>query len=205
MAASFREKWGLPRDAIVVGLLGSLEWNAHREYCYGLELVRCAHRLQRKDVSFLIVGDGTGLERLRKEAGALLGTRIFLPGAVPLEHVIPALLTIDVASLPQSMDGVGLFRYTTKVSEYAEAGVPVITSRIPMAYDLGDGWMWRLPGKGPWTEVYVNALTALVENLSREQIDFRKQAIPKPFEAFRQDLQIRRVTQFVGDIFNDLP
>ena len=55
----------------------------------------------------------------------------------------------DVGALPQSTDGVGSFRYTTKLSEYAAARLPVITSRIPAAYDLGCEWMWRLPGRGP--------------------------------------------------------
>lgn len=196
----WRAQWGIPESAIVVGLLGALEWNRHRQYGYGLELVRAAHRVERHDMVFLIVGDGTGLTRLREEAGSLLGTRIFLPGAVPLDRVIPALSAMDVASLPQSMDGVGLFRYTTKISEYAAAGLPVITSRIPMAYDLGGEWMWRLPGAGPWEETYVGALATLLQTLDRGQIEVRSRAIPKSLDAFQCEPQVRRVTKFIEEI-----
>ncbi len=117
--------------------------------------------------------------------------------------MIAALSVMDVASLPQSMDGVGLFRYTTKISEYAEAGLPVITSRIPMAYDLGEGWMWRLPGKGPWENTYIRALTAVIESVDRQQIEVRKKAIPEKLEAFQQEGQIRRVTGFIDEILDD--
>ena len=61
---------------------------------------------------------------------------------------------MDVASLPQSVDGVGSFRYTTKLSEYLAARLPVVTGEIPLAFDLDDGWMWRLPGDAPWEERY---------------------------------------------------
>jgi len=107
---------------------------------------------------------------------------------------------MDVASLPQSMDGVGLFRYTTKISEYAEACLPVITAPIPMAYDLGEGWMWRLPGGGPWEESYVSALVALLETLDREQIRARSAVIPKSLDAFQCEPQVRRVTKFIEEI-----
>ncbi len=201
--AASKHRWGIPADAIVVGLLGALEWNRHREYCYGLELVRCARELRRSDVVFLVVGDGTGLSMLREEAGALLGSKVFLPGAVPLEEVMQTLAIMDIASLPQSMDGVGLFRYTTKLSEYAEARLPVITTRIPMAYDLGEDWMWRLPGEGPWTKTYGDALVAHLEGLCRDQIDLRAKVIPRPLAAFERESQIKRVTSFIREIIQD--
>lgn len=199
-SAELRARWGIPQKSMVVGLLGALEWVAHRQYCYGLELVRCAHRIHRKDIVFVVIGGGSGLDRLRREAGSLLGSSVFLPGPVPLDQVMAALSVMDVASLPQSMDAVGLFRYTTKISEYAEARLPVITSRIPMAYDLGDEWMWRLPGSGPWEETYVDALSLLLEKLDRQQIEVKKEAIPELIEAFQREPQIRRVTKFVGEI-----
>ena len=70
---------------------------------------------------------------------------------------------MDVASLPQSVDGVGAFRYTTKLSEYASAGLPVVTGRLPFSYDLDAGWLWRLPGDAPWSPRYVQALGRLME------------------------------------------
>jgi glycosyl transferase family 1 len=202
--AHFRLEWGVPEDGLVVGLVGALEWNSHRNYCYGLELVRAVARLKRKDVVAVVVGGGSGLERLRAEAGELLGSRILLPGPVALEEVMSYLMAFDVASLPQSTDAVGAFRYTTKLSEYAAAHLPVITSRIPMAYDLGGGWMWRLPGEGPWEEVYVAALTALLESMDPTLLEERRQAVPDLLVAFEREAQVQRVTHFIQDYFEEL-
>ena len=41
------------------------------------------------------------------------------------------LAAFDLASLPQSVDRVGSFRYSTKLSEYLAAGLPIVTSQIP--------------------------------------------------------------------------
>ncbi len=200
----YRKAWGIPDENLVVGLVGALEWNGHRGYCYGLELVRAAAKLQRTDVTVVVVGSGSGLEKLKEEAGATLGVNVVLPGAVTLDEVIPCMAAFDVASLPQSMDAVGAFRYTTKLSEYAKANLPVITSRIPMSYDLGEDWMWRLPGEGPWTEAYIGALAALLETMDRGELDLKRQKIPQ-LEVFQRDPQVARVTQFMADFFEEVP
>ncbi len=195
-----RDQWKIPQDAIVVGLLGAIEWNEKWQYCYGLELVECAQRMQRKDVVFVVVGSGSGLEQLRTRAGVLLGSRVILPGAVALQEVMSTLSAFDIASLPQSMDGVGMFRYTTKLSEYAAAGLPIITSQIPAAYDLMLDWSWRLPGAGPWTTDYISALTSLLEQLDSKEIAACRAAVSRQIDTFQKDDQMQRVTAFIKEI-----
>jgi hypothetical protein len=197
-----REQFGISQNALVVGIVGALEWNARRQYCYGWDLVECARRVRREDVVFLIVGGGTGIERLREHAGELLGTKVQLPGPVPLEQVLPVLCALNVASLPQSMDGVGMFRYTTKIAEYLAARLPIITNQVPMAYDLGTDWMWRLPGGAPWDETYLNALAKLVEGLQLADIADVQARIPEDLPEFREDDQIRRVTAFIAELLS---
>jgi glycosyltransferase involved in cell wall biosynthesis len=200
----YRKRWQISEDALVVGLVGSLDWNDHRQYCYGMELVIAATRLRRDDLVVVIVGKGSGHQRLREAAGELLGTTVRFPGAVELHDVVPSMAAFDVASLPQSTDGVGVFRYTTKLSEYVAAKLPVITSRIPAAYDLGIDWVWRLPGRGPWEETYINALARLMEELDASKIAERRKAIPRQLDAFNRDVQITRVTAFIHDILEEL-
>jgi glycosyltransferase involved in cell wall biosynthesis len=197
-----RLELGIPDDAIVFGIVARLEWVERIGYCYGMELVRALRRTERDDLRVLVVGDGPGLERLREAAGPELGRRVLLPGGVPHESVPAYLSAIDVASLPQSVDGVGSFRYTTKLSEYMSAGLPVVTTEVPMAYDLDDGWIWRLRGETPWDPVYVGGLARLMRSVQRGEIEDKREKAPGATPLFERDRQRRRVTAFVTDLLH---
>jgi len=108
---------------------------------------------------------------------------------------------LDVASLPQSVDGVGSFRYTTKLSEYLAAELPIITGQIPAAYDLNEGYFWRLPGSAPWSAIYIDALVGLLEALSADEIEERREAIRRRrSDPFDQLAQQQRMGEFVDDV-----
>ncbi len=198
-----RSELGIPDEAIVIGIVGSLAWNRRVGYCYGHELVRAVPRSGRQDVRGLVVGDGQGRARLEELAGASLGRSLILPGRVPRERVPEYLAAMDLASLPQSVDGVGSFRYTTKLSEYVAAGLPIVTGQIPLAYDLDGGWLWRLPGPSPWSERYVDALASLLAGLNAEDIARRRQAVPTNLAEFDRARQIARVTAFLNDLMEE--
>jgi glycosyltransferase involved in cell wall biosynthesis len=197
---SIRARLGIAPEAIVVGLVGSLNWRARVGYAYGAELVLAMRRVTRPDVVVCIVGDGSGLQRLQTMAAEELGSRILLPGRVEREEVVDYLAAFDIASLPQSVDGVGSFRYTTKLSEYRDAGLPIITGQIPAAYDLDAGFLWRLAGSAPWSPTYVAALVELLQSLNADEIAGHRQAIlawrEHPFDKLAQQ---RRTRDFVLD------
>ena len=195
-----RRQLGIPEEAVVFGLIGSLEWGSASEYCYGKELVEALLRTDRAELRVLVVGDGSGLERLRALAGEELDRRIVLPGRVPKEEVTSYLAAIDIASLPQSVDGVGSFRYTTKISEYLAAGLPVVTGQIPLAYDIDEGWIWRLPGEAPWDERYVKALAELMATVSGAEIERKRAAVPERDGRFDRERQQLQVGEFVADL-----
>jgi glycosyltransferase involved in cell wall biosynthesis len=201
--AEIRSNFGFSDHDIVFGLLGSLIWNRNKGYCYGLELLEAARLTRRQEVKILVVGDGDGMQELRKRAAKLPDGMVALPGNVPLDQVLDYLSAMDLASLPQSMDGVGLYRYTTKICEYLMAGLPIVSSRIPMAYDLDAGWCWRLPGKGPWTEMYVNALAHLMDVISWTELKARASTIPRENAVFSFDAQQKRVANFVAEILSE--
>lgn len=197
---TMREKWGVPEDDLVVGLVGNLQWNHSKHYCYGWDLVQAVRQVSRSDLSVVVVGEGSGIEQLRQAAGELLGKRIFLPGPVPLHGVMSALGAMDVASLPQSLDGVGMFRFTTKFPEYAAAKLPLVTNETPAAYDLGGDWIWRLSGATPWDKKYLKALVAWMEALRPEDVERRRESVPRLLPEFDRGEQIERTTNFIKDL-----
>ncbi len=201
---NIRQQLGIPEHALVFGLLGSLVWNARFQYCYGYELIQAFHRINRPDICILIIGDGDGLRHLKSAAGKDLGQSIFLPGSVPLEQVVHYMSAIDVASLPQSVDGVGNFRYTTKLSEYWAANLPIAISQTSMAYDVCSDWAWSMPGPKPWSETYINSLAKIMTNMTQAEILSKKQAMPKYLSEFDRNQQVQKVTTFITDILKFL-
>ncbi|MBI4925348.1 MAG: glycosyltransferase [Bdellovibrio sp.] len=196
---SVRQDLGIPLDALVVGIVGSLAWNKRSGFCYGYELVSAYFRTRREGLYILIVGDGDGKKELERLAGPELGRKIFLTGKVP-RHQIPSYLSaMDVASLPQSVDQVGAFRYSTKLTEYMSLRLPIIMGQVPMSYDLPGHWFWRLSGCTPWSEEYVCTLAALLDHLSFEEIK-EKSSVQKMLPQFEKKYQVERVTEFITDI-----
>lgn len=191
-----RAALGIPPDDVVFGIAGSLTWTASRQWCYGLELVRALRSVERRDLRVLVVGDGDGLARLRAAAGG--DRRIVFTGRVGRDAVPDLLSAMDVASLPQSRDGVGLFRYTTKLSEYLASGLPVVTGRLPFAYDLPGHDVRRLPGQAPWDATYVAALAGTMEGATVSE------RVVRPTDpAFDRDAQCRRVAAFITEILEE--
>jgi glycosyltransferase involved in cell wall biosynthesis len=198
-----RERLGIDKRQIVFGIVGALEWNTAKRYCYGLELVEALKLVKREDVTVLIVGGGTGYCELNERLEGLNSGRVIMTGPVELRDVMKYLAAFDVASLPQSMDRVGMFRYTTKISEYLMSRLPVVTSRFPAAYDLDDDWMWRLPGKGPWEKNYIEALATLMKNITLDEILAKQKTIPADRGIFDPSIQVARVGKFIRDVLEE--
>jgi Glycosyl transferases group 1 len=198
-----RAALGVPQDALLFGIVGSLDWNANKGYCYGLELVEAVRRAGRADVAVAVVGGGSGLERLRAAAGPELGRRVFIPGPVEPRFVESYLAAMDVGSLPQTLDPVGALRYTTKISEYVAARLPLVTGQLPLAYDVADLWSWRLPGETPWSEEYLDALASLMDEVTIEEVHRKRDLIASDLQIFDRADQRRRVGAFVADLLDE--
>jgi predicted CoA-binding protein len=163
-----------------------------------LELVHAAARVQREGVHVLIVGDGDGMRHL-VAAAKQARVPVHLQGHVSPSEVPAHLAAMDVASLPQSTDRLGVFRYSTKLPEYLAAKLPVVTGELPVAYDLDRGWLWRLPGMAPWDDEYIAALAALMENVDVGDVARRREAVPQSLPDFDREAQQTRVTAFVRE------
>jgi glycosyltransferase involved in cell wall biosynthesis len=202
--ATIRDRLGIESKTLVFGIVGALNWRERTGYVYGAELVRAICMTDRRDVAVCIVGDGSGLQRLAEMAGDELGRRVILVGRVPPADVPDYLAAFDVASLPQSVDQVGSFRYSTKLSEYLAAELPIVTGQIPAAYDLDEGWIWRLPGATPWSETYVRALASLMGRLGWDEVMAKRSAISRPSSnTFNYEAQRNRVCGLIEDILEE--
>lgn len=194
-----RSRLGIPNSALVLGIAGALIWNPRYRYCYGWELVQAALVSRRDDVYLLIVGEGSGLPHLRAAAAAL-GARAIFPGRVPMEQVPEYLAAMDIGSLPQSLNPVGTFRFTTKISEYWAAGLPIVTGHLPLAYDLTLAWSWRIAGPAPWHPDYIQNLARWLEPLTQEELSRKISALPAALPEFDAARQARAVTAFLTDL-----
>ena len=198
-----RARLRIPAEATVFGIIGSLTWSTRYQYCYGLELVRAA-RIAGSSAHVIVVGSGDGLVRLQKAAGSALNQTIHLTGRIGRAEIPAYLAAMDIGLLPQSVDKVGSFRYSTKIAEYRSAGLPFVTNHVPMGYDLDRGDIWRLPGSSPWSTHFIEALADLMRYVDPVEIASHAAATHAPND-FDQEHQIRRVTAFLDELCVDLP
>jgi Glycosyl transferases group 1 len=196
-----RAQLGITEQVLVVGLAGSLNWSERAGYAYGAELISAIRRVERDDVAVCVLGDGSGRARLEALAGEDLGTRVHLPGRVPASEVADYLAAFDVGSLSQSVDQIGSFRYTIKLSEYLACGLPIVTGETPAAYDLDEGYMWRIPGAAPWSDTYISALAEFLERLSAADVATHRAALrERRSDPFDKAAQQQRMLAFIGDL-----
>lgn len=195
-----RERLDIPKDALVFGIVGSLAWNERLSYGYGIELVRALGKaLARPDLYVIIVGDGAGRAKLEAELSPAARQRIRLTGRVPRDEVPAYLSAMDVASLPQSVDQLGSFRYTTKLSEYLSLSLPVVTNAIPLSYDLPGDWFFRLAGSSPWDPLFIDQLAELMRTVTFDDIERKRKQTGAAAVLFDLERQLERFTDFVLD------
>jgi hypothetical protein len=83
------------------------------------------------------------------------------------------------------------------------AGLPVVTGRLPFAYDLDQGWLWRLPGWAPWTALYAEGLARFLDALGHEEIERKHRAIAASLSVFDEAEQVARVTAFLTETIEE--
>lgn len=117
--------------ALVVGILGSLIWNQRSGTCYGAEVIEVIHRLSGRQVKGLVIGDGTGLEKLKERCAALgIQERMVFTGRVAYDDLPRYLNLMDVCISTQSNDPVGQVRTSGKLPLYLACGRFVLATNV---------------------------------------------------------------------------
>ncbi|SHH21401.1 glycosyltransferase [Desulfosporosinus lacus] len=115
----FREKWGIPMDALVVGTIGRLHPAKGQ-----MNLIKAATQLNLRfpNLHLLLIGDGPLRQNLTEEL-----QRSAIPHTVTgyLPKAYEALRAMDLFVLPSISEGMGLV-----LLEAMQAGIPIVASAV---------------------------------------------------------------------------
>src|SRR5438309_4493943 len=129
-ADDLRRQYGL-EGCLIIGLVGSLIWNDRWQMCYGWELIELIDRLRARPVKGFIIGDGSGLQKLKAQCAARgLENRIVFAGRIAYDDLPRYLNLLDVCLSTQTNDTAGQVRTTGKLPLYLACGRFVLASAL---------------------------------------------------------------------------
>ncbi len=196
--ASFRTEWGIPPQAWVVGVAGSLRmWMKGQDI-----LLRAAARLDHegKEPPWMVfIGKGEDLDNLKALSSALgLEDRAVFPGYV--EKLADAFSACDVLAFP-SRRSEGTSRV---LFEYLAAGKPVVASRVGCVEEIVRDGMEGILVPADDEAAFAGALASLKEKpqaarkmgesarrRAKEEFDRRVMA-RRTVEIYRETVRSRR-------------
>jgi glycosyltransferase involved in cell wall biosynthesis len=118
-------------DALTVGVLGSCVWSPSLQIAYGWDLVELLGLLRTHRVRGIIIGDGSGIEHLRRRARELgVEEQIVFAGRRPMTELPQWLSACDVCLSTQTNDVAGNVRTTGKLPLYLACGRYILASDV---------------------------------------------------------------------------
>ncbi|MGC2660853.1 MAG: glycosyltransferase, partial [Bryobacteraceae bacterium] len=151
---------------LVVGVLGSITWNARIGACYGWELIQALTELRDLPIKGLVIGSGDGLDRLKdfaRKAG--VSDRVVFVGWKPYDQLPGYLGLADICLSTQSSDLAGQVRTTGKLPLYLASGKHVIATRVGEAARVLPSSM-LLSYEGTKDETYPTRLARRLRDLA---------------------------------------
>lgn len=196
-----RQKYGIPSEHLVCGVVGSLQWNKRQSYSYGYELIEALKLIKRSDITVLIVGDGDSKQRLQALVPESLRSRVIFTGRLSQIEVVGAMNAMNIGFVTQTLDELGSFRLTTKLPEYLACGVPIAMSPIPGFYDYVADAGWALPAYHPASREFHARCALWLDNLQWEDIKTKAKLAPAIARRhFDYDVIGNRFANFVHEI-----
>jgi len=198
-----RDLLGVNRDTIVVGVSGSLNWSERQEYCYGLELTKICKLLVGDHYRFLVIGDGSGLEHLKKLTRG--DDRFVFTGRITRELLPRYLKAIDFAIIGQTSDELGLLRLTTKLPEYLALGVATIVPASPAMIDYlsapGGAAAMFSPLSHPKSHAYAEAVANIITSTDRAELKrLKASAVKLASLKFSLEIASQKLENFLTSI-----
>ena len=196
-----RQKYNIPPEHLVCGVVGSLQWNKRQSYSYGYELIEALKLIKRSDITVLIVGDGDSRQRLQALVPESLRSRVIFTGRLSQMEVVGAMNAMNIGFVTQTLDELGSFRLTTKLPEYLACGVPIAMSPIPGFYDYVADAGWALPAYHPASSEFHARCALWLDNLQWKDIETKAKLAPAIARRhFDYDVIGDRFAKFVHEI-----
>jgi glycosyltransferase involved in cell wall biosynthesis len=199
--APMRRALGLG-DSLVVGLVGASIWSPALNLTYGWDLVEALALVRDFPVRGLLVGDGSGIERLRARADALgVADRLVLAGRRPLAELPSLLAACDVCLSTQTNDIPGNVRTTGKLPLYLASGRYVLASRVGEAARVLPDEM-LVPYHGVVDREYPSRLAERIRELAahRERLAAGLDGVALARQHFDYDRLAPRVERVLEDL-----
>ncbi len=185
-----REALGIPREAIVVGVVARIQ--RHRRFEFLLEAMRRVME-EVPEVVLLILGRGTHAREIALDGAKKLGIsdRVVLPGYVGGEDYVKALACFDIkVFLVPGSDGT-----CRAVREAMATGIPVVASRRGLLPEIvRDGTDGLITDEAP------EPLYRAIRKLATEPA-LRREMGQNALRRAREDFSLRRQAELVLDAY----
>lgn len=192
--APVRREFGLG-DSLVVGLVGSSVWSPALGMAYGWDLVELLALVSDLPIRGLLIGDGSGIDHLRRRASELgVTNRIIFAGRRPTGQLSTLLAACDVCLSTQTNDLPGNVRTTGKLPLYLACGRYVLASEVGEAARVLPGEM-LVPYTGTIDREYPARLAARIRVLAanRKRLALGADGVTIARKQFDYDMLTRRV------------
>ncbi len=194
-------------DALTVGLVGSSIWSEKLGMCYGWELVEVIRLLKHAPVKGIIIGDGTGIPRLKarcREYG--IENKMLFLGHLPYAELPRYLNLIDVCLSTQTNDLAGQVRTTGKLPLYLAAGRYILASEVGEAALVLDREM-LVKYEGVKDEEYPQKLAERIQVILSDPQRLQRAAsnVGRAKEFFEYSRLAQRLGNVVETVINSAP
>jgi glycosyltransferase involved in cell wall biosynthesis len=185
-----------------ITIVGSSIWNPRLQMAYGWDLVELLALLKDLPVRGVLIGDGSGIDRIRAQAEARgVADRLHFAGRQPLSALPDYLAASDVCLSTQSNDLVGQVRTTGKLPLYMACGKYVLASSVGEAtrvlpkemlvsYDgaRDDGYPARLAERVRALVTHPDRLDAGLANVDVARREFDYDVLARRVDRVMQDV-----------------
>ena len=200
-AAELRRQKGLS-DVVTIGVVGSSIWNKRLQMCYGWDLIETIRLLKDKPIKGIIVGEGSGIPRLKalcKKYG--IEDRVLFLGFINYEDLPVYLSMIDICLSTQTNDIVGRVRTTGKLPLYLASGRYILASDVGEAALVLEDEM-RVPYTGVMDASYPSKLAERIDPLLERRHSFGP--LQKNITLAREQFDYSVLSKRLGDVIESV-